>query len=84
MDFNGLADPYVKLHLLPGACKVWFYYGSFVPAFFHNCKRPSVACYPGLLSAHLILAIILSCFMEMQVQTSTSALKQTYLVASKK
>ncbi|CAB1312085.1 unnamed protein product, partial [Coregonus sp. 'balchen'] len=21
MDFNGLADPYVKLHLLPGACK---------------------------------------------------------------
>lgn len=22
MGFNGLADPYVKLHLLPGACKV--------------------------------------------------------------
>lgn len=22
MDFNGLADPYVKVHLLPGACKV--------------------------------------------------------------
>ncbi|XP_075439288.1 double C2-like domain-containing protein alpha [Ascaphus truei] len=21
MDFNGLADPYVKIHLLPGACK---------------------------------------------------------------
>uniref|UniRef100_A0A3B3DME9 C2 domain-containing protein n=1 Tax=Oryzias melastigma TaxID=30732 RepID=A0A3B3DME9_ORYME len=21
MDFNGLADPYVKLHLLPGASK---------------------------------------------------------------
>lgn len=32
MDFNGLADPYVKLHLLPGACKVSFYYNGFVPA----------------------------------------------------
>ncbi|XP_059500195.1 double C2-like domain-containing protein alpha, partial [Stegostoma tigrinum] len=21
MDFNGLSDPYVKIHLLPGACK---------------------------------------------------------------
>jgi len=39
MDFNGLADPYVKLHLLPGACKVCSYRLVFVPAF--NWKRLS-------------------------------------------
>ena len=39
MDFNGLADPYVKLHLLPGACKVGFYYKNvffFVPGVFQK------------------------------------------------
>lgn len=39
MDFNGLADPYVKLHLLPGACKVGFYYEN-VTLFSCGFKKP--------------------------------------------
>lgn len=79
MDFNGLADPYVKLHLLPGACKVWFYYQNLVLSlhlFSHHCR--------GLLREYLTLAILLNCCMKVQVETCKSALKENNLLARKK
>ncbi|KAA8594814.1 hypothetical protein FQN60_011949, partial [Etheostoma spectabile] len=45
MDSNGLADPYVKLHLLPGASKSMFL------AFLNGVGQLAVYCHlPGLLS----------------------------------
>lgn len=42
MDSNGLADPYVKLHLLPGASKVNNYtvYVSYEFLVFENIYTP--------------------------------------------
>ncbi|XP_048848373.1 double C2-like domain-containing protein alpha isoform X2 [Brienomyrus brachyistius] len=37
MDFDGLADPYVKLHLLPGACKA----NKLKTRTVHNCLNPA-------------------------------------------
>lgn len=44
MDFNGLADPYVKLHLLPGACKVLA--GLFPPLVPPACGFPTFSLQP--------------------------------------
>ncbi|KAH0625650.1 hypothetical protein JD844_015242 [Phrynosoma platyrhinos] len=45
MDSNGLADPYVKLHLLPGASKVLrvFSIYLFKQEFFYDIKHSDLA-----------------------------------------
>lgn len=47
MDHNGLADPYVKLHLLPGASKVRHLFASSLPGAAPFPLKPGPGGSPG-------------------------------------